>query len=77
LANIGLAPSHAAISHAHPDEIFVIPGARSPVFLRPAGERYVVEEGMALLYEMVGECYIHGFMDGEGMADFEKDKCVV
>ncbi|KAH8599679.1 heterokaryon incompatibility protein-domain-containing protein [Bisporella sp. PMI_857] len=75
--HMGLAPSHTAISYSHPDEIFVIPGARSPFVLRPVGERYVTGDGIAQAYEVVGECYLHGFMDGEGMADFQKEKRVI
>ena len=75
--HMGLAPSHTRISYTHPDEIFVIPGAKSPFVLRPAQERSIPGEGTQLVYEMVGECYVHGFMDGEGMVDFEEGKRVI
>jgi len=75
--HMGLAPSHTRISYTHPDEIFVIPGAKSLFVLRPAQERSIPGEGTQLVYEMVGECYVHGFMDGEGMVDFEEGKRVI
>ena len=76
--HIGLAPSHSAISYAHPDEIFILPGARSPFVLKPIGDRYVPGEGIVRgCYEVVGECYIDGYMDGEGMGEFDKEKSVI
>ena len=38
------------------DQIFVLPGGRVPMILRP------VDEGK---YELVGDAYIHGIMHGE------------
>jgi hypothetical protein len=42
------------------DRVYLLPGAELPVLLR----RYQKEESE---YEFVGECYIHGLMNGQGM----------
>ena len=42
------------------DQLYLLPGAEFPVLLR----RYPKEE---IEYEFIGECYIHGLMNGQGM----------
>ena len=70
--NMGLAPSHAFVI-SRPDEIFVVPGGGSPLILRPAGEQFISGRNVPT-YEFIGECYLHGFMDGEGMGTFDEEK---
>jgi hypothetical protein len=58
---MGLAPTSAVKG----DIICILLGGATPFVLRPAGND---------LYQLVGECYIHGMMDGEAMEDLEKGK---
>jgi hypothetical protein len=46
------------------DLVCLIFGAEVPFVLRPDGLRY----------RLVGECYVHGMMDGEGLGLGEEDK---
>jgi hypothetical protein len=47
------------------DEVHVLIGGRTPFVLRP---QEVVEGPYSLqLYFLVGDCYLHGFMDGEAL----------
>jgi hypothetical protein len=55
---IGLVPRRAEIA----DVIYVVHGSQVPLLLRKSGERYI----------FIGECYVHGIMDGECF-DFCKD----
>jgi hypothetical protein len=48
------------------DQIFVLAGAGLPFLLREAGERRVNGLGKIKAHSLVGECYVHGIMDGEG-----------
>lgn len=76
----GLAPSNSNPSipvYADRDEIFVFPGGKMPFILRPVGERHVPQLGLRLCYSFVGECYLHGFMDGQAMTDFEEKKTTI
>jgi hypothetical protein len=45
------------------DEIFVLEGGRCPLVLRSKDQNDH--------YTLVGDCYLHKFMDGEAMAEFE------
>jgi hypothetical protein len=45
------------------DEIFVLEGGRCPLLLRSKGQNDH--------YILIGDCYLHKFMDGEAMAEFE------
>ena len=45
------------------DLIFVLMGCSVPLVLRPRGDG---------LYQLIGECYIPGFMKGEAMKELEK-----
>lgn len=40
------------------DQVCILFGGNTPFVLRPCNE----------YYQLVGECYIHGMMDGEAMA---------
>ncbi|PMD60902.1 uncharacterized protein K444DRAFT_628928 [Hyaloscypha bicolor E] len=52
----GVAPQSANVG----DQLYLLPGTEFPSLLR----RYPKEE---IEYEFVGECYIHGLMNGQGM----------
>jgi hypothetical protein len=56
---VGLGPNSLNMKAPEPilDEIWVILGARTPFVLRPKGNAY----------QLVGECYIHGLMQGEAL----------
>lgn len=56
---IGLAPSVAKEG----DIICILHGCSVPVLLRPR-----LESGETL-FRLVGECYVHGIMDGEAIDD--------
>jgi len=58
---VGLVPSSVRVR----DCIGLFKGAKVPLVLRKAGTK---EAG----YLLVGECYIHGIMQGEA---FNEDKC--
>ena len=59
---IGLAP----ISTRRGDQVWVIPGARTPFILRNPPGREISSHR-----EFVGEAYIHGIMDGEATRDYD------
>jgi hypothetical protein len=46
------------------DKIFVLLGCRTPVILRPQGDSF----------RLIGECYIHGVMNGEVIDELEAGK---
>ncbi|KAI0381098.1 heterokaryon incompatibility protein-domain-containing protein [Hypomontagnella monticulosa] len=74
---MGLAPFYAGLSHhriLRKNRVLVFPGGKAPFVLRPVGKRHVPGLGMRPCHELVGICYLHGFMDGEGMEDFETKK---
>ncbi|KAF2126261.1 HET-domain-containing protein [Dothidotthia symphoricarpi CBS 119687] len=48
------------------DEVWILAGADVPLILRPSGSSG--EE-----FELVGEAYIHGIMQGEGVPDVQKE----
>lgn len=57
------------------DEIFLLIGGRTPFVLRPTGrmtQKSLESSPQALqpnrpLYGLIGDCYVHGIMDGEAM----------
>lgn len=55
---IGLAPTEAETG----DMVCVLFGGETPFILRPMDEHWL----------LIGDCYIHGIMDGEAVADAEK-----
>jgi hypothetical protein len=55
---IGLAPTAAEEG----DELVILYGCSVPVVLRP-----VKQEERIVAWQLVGECYVHGMMDGEAM----------
>jgi hypothetical protein len=55
-----------AISGTMPgDEVYVLLGSDTPFALRSLGEGAVEGLGNRRCYTVVGECYVHGIMDGE------------
>jgi hypothetical protein len=56
---LGLVPQEAKRG----DHVAILKGGRTPFIVRPRGSSW----------ELVGECYIHGVMDGEG---FDEHSCV-
>jgi hypothetical protein len=60
---VGVGPMHMRRG----DAVAVLLGASMPVILRKAGERFTY----------VGECYIHGIMRGEVMAEVQSGQCQV
>ena len=57
----GLAPKRAQ----HGDTIWVLLGCSTPVVLRPLGTRF----------KLIGECYVHGAMDGEFLEKLGAGEC--
>jgi hypothetical protein len=58
--SIGLVPKLATIG----DEIFLLAGGKFLYVLRPQGD----------FYRLIGECYIHGLMDGEALELLQSGK---
>jgi len=75
---MGLAPDGAGRADSvFGEEVFVIPGGKTPFLLRPLGPRHVPGIGIKPCYHFLGDCYLHGFMDGEGMRDFDRKKQII
>lgn len=68
---LGIAPKEAVLTSLVADEIFAIAGSRTPLVLRPVGTRDVPGVGRRLCHKLVGDCYLHGVMDGEAMYNYE------
>jgi hypothetical protein len=47
------------------DEVYVLLGSNTPFALRSLGEAAVEGLGDRRCYRVIGECYVHGIMDGE------------
>lgn len=78
--NFGLGPDIAGRAGTMlygKEEVFVIPGGKTPFLLIRAGTRHVPGVGITLCYQFIGSCYLHGFMDGEGMRYFDTKKQTV
>ncbi|CAG9990689.1 unnamed protein product [Clonostachys byssicola] len=60
------------------DEIFVLPGSAVPIILRPIHLANSVKDEKPH-YKVIGDCYIHGFMDGEAVnsASFNMQDLVI
>ena len=57
---VGLVPPYSVVG----DTVVVIPGAQTPFIVRPPNGTVNVDK-----YQLVGECYVHGIMDGEALAE--------
>ncbi|KAK3360686.1 heterokaryon incompatibility protein-domain-containing protein [Lasiosphaeria hispida] len=64
---MGLVPNMARLTFPRPDEIFLFPGGKAPFVLRDVGVRDIPGIGLKVCYNFLGDCYLHGVMDGEGM----------
>jgi hypothetical protein len=56
------------------DDVFILCRGKMPLLLRPdSSETFQQRLSPELrpLHTLVGECYIHGIMDGEAASDFE------
>jgi hypothetical protein len=49
------------------DMVCLFMGAQVPFILRPLLASGVEGSGKEQSYALVGECYVHGMMDGEGL----------
>lgn len=49
------------------DKICIVPGSCAPFVVRPKGEHF----------QLIGECYVHGIMDGEAMKMGDLDEQIV
>lgn len=58
--SIGLVPKLANVG----DEIYLLAGGKFLYVLRPQGD----------CYRLIGECYIHGLMDGEALKVLQSGK---
>jgi hypothetical protein len=56
------------------DDVFILCGGKMPLLLRPDSSE-TFQQGLSSeprpLHTLVGDCYIHGIMDGEAASDFE------
>ncbi|KAI0423868.1 heterokaryon incompatibility protein-domain-containing protein [Xylaria sp. FL1042] len=75
--HLGLGPPIAGQTYPQMDRIFVFPGGKTPFILRYVGMRHVPGLGMRPCHELLGDCYLDKFMDGEGMRNFETKKQTV
>ena len=53
----GVHPELILVEKASLYEIWVLPGARMPFVLQPQGDSYL----------LIGECYVHGLMEGQAL----------
>jgi len=74
---MALVPNTAVLTFPRPDQIFVFPGARSPVVLRDVGVREIAGVGPRVCHVFLGDCYLDGAMDGRWMQEFEERKQMV
>lgn len=58
---LGLGPSETRCG----DSVFIFAGGHTPFLLREAQDRVIVEEKPSKTFELVGDCYVHGAMDGK------------
>jgi hypothetical protein len=65
---MGLGPKGMRVG----DIVFVLDGGNTPFLLRPKGQRIIPEQDARDIYELVGDCYVHGIMDGEAVGDTTK-----
>ncbi|KAI1350589.1 heterokaryon incompatibility protein-domain-containing protein [Xylaria sp. FL0043] len=69
--HLGLGPPMAGLTYPQSDRIFIFPGGKTPFVLRYVGMRHVPGLGMKPCHELLGDCYLDTFMDGEAMENFE------
>jgi hypothetical protein len=69
---IGLVPYRSRVG----DTVVVLFGAHTPFVVREKIDDYLSETGERT-WELIGEAYVHGFMDGEAVADIEQGDTTV
>jgi hypothetical protein len=74
----GLGPSDTQVT----DEVFIIQGGRQPLVLRESAITFIPPgaDEAQICHTLVGDCYIHGIMDGEaaqGLKTHPKDVFIV
>ncbi|KAI1375136.1 HET-domain-containing protein [Hypoxylon crocopeplum] len=56
------------------DQVHVLPGSNFPYILRPKAAPLIGANGLIVdSYIVVGDCYLHGIMDGEAMRDMKPE----
>ena len=70
---LGLGPS---LTHKN-DVLCIIVGAPTPFLLRPVDKHGLDETSITQKYRLVGECYVQGLMNGEGLTMGERQRCVL
>ncbi|KAE8448242.1 hypothetical protein EG329_009673 [Mollisiaceae sp. DMI_Dod_QoI] len=73
---IGLGPAKMRTG----DHLFILLGSKSPFILRDAGSRKIPSRARSVplgllpltCFEVIGDCYTHGIMDGEAMQEWKK-----
>ncbi|KAI8623863.1 heterokaryon incompatibility protein-domain-containing protein [Xylariaceae sp. FL1651] len=75
--HFGLGPPMCGLIYPDKDRIFVFPGGKTPFVLRYVGMRHLPGLGMQPCHQLLGDCYLDGAMDGEGIRDFETNKQTV
>jgi len=61
---MGLGPAHVEIG----DDVAVLAGGHTPFILRPTQEKEIDRDyGVQQCYKLIGDCYVHGLMDGEAV----------
>jgi hypothetical protein len=69
---IGLGPTKTRPG----DSVFILLGGQTPFILRPSGFHMIrtrdsINLDGQLRFEMIGDCYTHGLMDGEAMQEWK------
>jgi len=56
------------------DLVYVLMGGAVPFVLRPTGVQYSGRSGFTQSHKLIGDCYVHGVMDGQATDDNWKNK---
>ncbi|KAI0528367.1 putative heterokaryon incompatibility protein [Xylaria digitata] len=71
-AYIGIVPPYSKVG----DAVFIIPGAQVPFLMRRQADSEDVNESGGRRWQLVGESYFHGMMDGEMMAERHTEQTI-
>jgi hypothetical protein len=58
------------------DTVQILGGGSMPFVLRNGGQKRIPTEGWKECHQLLGECYLHGIMDGEAAEGYEEQKIV-